>query len=168
LFPGPYVLKRQGSGFSFPCSPFFPRPRKRLRVNRRACPSGRHQSPRPPHPCSPLLTYLHSPHALPSDRPIESHSLSLFLAPGERDRNGALSRPVAHRFLPCGRRAGLNICLLFLKAVRIYGIISFVDSTIVLPTLHAICIIFFVSFFGSLLVLLSERAKCASIITPSL
>jgi hypothetical protein len=35
------------------------------------------------------------------------------------------------------------------------------------PTLHVVYIIFFVSFFGSLLVLLSERAKCASIIAPS-
>jgi hypothetical protein len=35
------------------------------------------------------------------------------------------------------------------------------------PTVLVVCIIFFVLLFGPLFVLLSERAKCPSIIAPS-
>jgi hypothetical protein len=42
-------------------------------------------------------------------------------------RETALTKPIVHRFLPCVKY------LLFLRAVRIYGIMSFTDSRIILP-----------------------------------
>jgi hypothetical protein len=58
-------------------------------------------------------------------------------------REIALTKPAVHQFLPCVRR------LLFSRAVRIYGIMSFADSRIIL----------FVLFFWFLFLLLSESAK---------